>query len=198
MSQSQETMRLLGADLIGDRPTNDFYETPEIAITKLLDKERFTGSIWDPASGNGAICKVLTARYGPNLIMGSDIRTDAKTYGMTGIDFLNSVYEADNIIVNPPFSLATEFTLQSFKLARRKIALFQKIQFLEGRDRREKIFKNHAPDQIWVFVNRLSCPDGTIRKKSNGGMMCFAWYIWNAPFEKKQTNGYWTSLGWLD
>ena len=34
-----------------DREEDDFYPTPRYAIEKLLDREHFTGTIWEPACG---------------------------------------------------------------------------------------------------------------------------------------------------
>jgi hypothetical protein len=54
-SQTRETMRFAGHDFKKTRPRGDFYETPELAVEKLLEKEPFTGEVWDPASGGGVI-----------------------------------------------------------------------------------------------------------------------------------------------
>ena len=34
------------------RPENDFYSTDPREVEKLLEKERFEGTIWEPACGN--------------------------------------------------------------------------------------------------------------------------------------------------
>ena len=39
----------------------EFYPTPPAAIRALLAAERFEGSIWEPACGNGAIARELIA-----------------------------------------------------------------------------------------------------------------------------------------
>lgn len=41
------------------RVPHDFYPTPPEAVRALLSVETFTGSIWEPACGDGAISKVL-------------------------------------------------------------------------------------------------------------------------------------------
>jgi 16S rRNA A1518/A1519 N6-dimethyltransferase RsmA/KsgA/DIM1 with predicted DNA glycosylase/AP lyase activity len=48
------------------------------------------------------------------------------------IDFLQSNKKVDNIVTNPPFNLATEFTLQSLNSINKKMALLCKLSFLEG------------------------------------------------------------------
>jgi 16S rRNA A1518/A1519 N6-dimethyltransferase RsmA/KsgA/DIM1 with predicted DNA glycosylase/AP lyase activity len=57
-------------------------------------------------------------------------------YGVVNQDFLNSDLRADNIVTNPPFNLAAEFTLQAFKLAKKKVVMLSKISYLEGVKRR--------------------------------------------------------------
>ena len=37
----------------------DFYPTPEWATHALIENEYFSGTIWEPACGNGAMSRVL-------------------------------------------------------------------------------------------------------------------------------------------
>jgi 16S rRNA A1518/A1519 N6-dimethyltransferase RsmA/KsgA/DIM1 with predicted DNA glycosylase/AP lyase activity len=39
-------------------------------------------------------------------------------------------WQVDNIVTNPPFNLAAEFTLQAFKLAKKKLLCYQKLVIL--------------------------------------------------------------------
>ena len=43
------------------RPPEDYYKTPPVATEALLRAETFSGLVWEPACGDGAICKVLEA-----------------------------------------------------------------------------------------------------------------------------------------
>jgi len=189
-------MRFAGHNFKKSRPKGDFYETPEIAVEKLLEKEPFAGEVWDPASGGGAICRVLE-KHGFKVI-GSDIREDKKVWGDKGVDFLRLHEIFENVIVNPPFRLALEFALHAIDCAEKKVALFQKLQFLEGQTRRADLFSKYPPNRIWVFVSCLSCPDGTkkVVKKKNGGMLAFCWYIWDKTLPPEQKHR--TLLNWID
>ena len=80
---------------------NDFYPTPPEATQALLNVETFSGSIFEPACGDGAICKVLL-KNGHTNIIASDLID--RGYGTGGIDFLKCKTTADNIVTNPPFS----------------------------------------------------------------------------------------------
>lgn len=50
-----------GASIAGRKVKSgfDFYQTPEWATQSLIDREKFRGSIWEPACGNSAITGVL-------------------------------------------------------------------------------------------------------------------------------------------
>ena len=68
----------------GKRAPFEFYPTPPEATRALLSVEKFDGSIWEPACGDGAISKVLQkANY-------SVVSTDLINYGFgeSGQDFL--------------------------------------------------------------------------------------------------------------
>ena len=89
----------------------------------------------------------------------------------------------DNIISNPPYSLGGEFVEKSMDLLNTngKLAMFLKIQFLEGGKRKE-LYKKYPPKYIYVFRNRMSTwnngqpldPQG----KRWATTMCHAWFIW--------------------
>jgi hypothetical protein len=85
-----------------------------------LTVEKFEGKIWDPACGFGRI--VENARRLGIQASGSDIVD--RGFGNTELDFLGCIdMAADNIICNPPFKLAREFTLHGLKMAKRKVAV---------------------------------------------------------------------------
>lgn len=46
-----------------NRKEHDFYPTPEIATVRFLEKEKFSGEIWEPACGDGSMSRVLES-YG--------------------------------------------------------------------------------------------------------------------------------------
>ena len=63
-------------------------------------------------------------------------------YGEHNEDFLESTdLEADNVITNPPFKYAKEFIEKSLEVTSGKVAMFCKIQLLEGVARREMFEK---------------------------------------------------------
>ncbi|MDD6689258.1 MAG: class I SAM-dependent methyltransferase [Clostridium sp.] len=142
-----------------EREQNDYYATEPRAVELLLDKETFSPLIWEPACGEGHIAKVLEER-------GHDvISTDLidRGYGKV-LDFLkvrqkdlycnpDNINLAFDIITNPPYKFATEFVEQALRLVRNgsKVAMFLKLTFLEGKNRR-KLFELTPPRPYMLRV----------------------------------------------
>jgi len=166
------------------RESFDAYVTPRVAIQALLEREIFEGSIWEPAAGTGVIIDELKLQ-GYKFIYGTDIRQTPGAFSGQ-LDFLKDegIHGVDNIITNPPYSLALEFAKQALKYAQRKVALFLRLNFLEGR-KRYVFFKQHPPQRIYIFSNRLSCLTET--GEPLGVMVCFAWFIWDIGSSSRPT-----------
>ena len=160
------------------RDAKDFYETPKSTIQALLDRESFTGKIWEPACGNGAICKVL-AENGYTDILATDLYDYG--YGSSGHDFLESHFVYPNIITNPPFNIAEDFMRKSLLAATDKVALFAKLSILEGVKRKE-LFTRAPLKTVYVFSKRQKLArEGETYK--NGGMMAFCWLVFQHSYE---------------
>lgn len=169
----------------GNRADYDFYPTPPYAVENLLERENFTGSVWECACGDGAISKVLKSK-GFNAYS-SDI-TD-RGYGENrSLDFLNDELtkgiSADNIITNPPFKLAKQFVEKSLKIAIKKVAILQRLAFLESKER-YKLFTTTPLKCIYVFSKRLNFYPYGIEDKNKSGMLAFAWFVWEQGYNKK-------------
>lgn len=172
MSLEQIT-RIIGSGDPKKRVKDDFYATPDWAIDALLNRERFFGEIWEPACGDGAICKRLQ-HYGYTDIHATDLIY--RGYGEGGIDFLNTRRPSDNIITNPPFNISTKFALHSLRLATRKVALFNKLTFLEGKERRDKLFSQNYLKTVYIFSERVGFGG------SKAGMLAFAWFVFDKEY----------------
>ena len=83
-----------------ERQVNDYYATDPKAIDLLLENERFDGTVWECACGQGHMAERLKQNgYSVNA-------TDLvyRGYGEGDIDFLLCDYTlGDNIITNPPY-----------------------------------------------------------------------------------------------
>lgn len=179
--------------LVGDgkeRERGDFYPTPKWAVEALLEREVFKGDCWEPACGQGHISKVLLDK-GYNVYS-----TDILDYGfgISGIDFLNendlfsgTHKKVSNIITNPPFNIAVEFINKSKRFADHKIAMFLKTTFLEGVERKTMWKDKQFPfKKMYQFSRRVSfCKEDKSHK--NGGMMAFAWFVWEKGYVGEPT-----------
>lgn len=167
------------------RPDGDFYPTPPYATQELLKREVFCGSIYEPACGDGAISEVLKDIYPKQKIYSTDLYD--RGYGdKTGIDFIAYDYNIkrfDNIITNPPYSLAQDFVEKSLQITNNKVAMLLKIQFLEG-VKRYNMFKSTPLKSIYVFSKRLNMTRNGDRMK-NSTMLCFAWFVWDKGYHGK-------------
>lgn len=129
-----------------DRVPHDYYATDPKAVEMLLELEQFAPVIWEPACGEGHISKVLQA-HGHEVIS-----TDLIYRGFGDpepLDFLKETLDGfdGDIITNPPYSLAQDFVqtaIDTVKLGR-KVAMFLKIQFLEGK-KRFALFEKSPPE----------------------------------------------------
>ena len=150
--KKESALAYIGHNANNDRVENDFYPTPSNATQSLLDRQKFDGNIWECACGDGAMSELLI-KSGYN-VYSSDLID--RGYGETGIDFLQSTKQVDNIVTNPPFNLATEFTTHAFKLARKKVVMLSKVSYLEGLRRRKEIFEKKKIRKSFNFFKKSS------------------------------------------
>jgi len=155
-----------------ERPALDFYPTPRRGTTALLEVETFAGDIWECACGDGMMSKVLEEKY---KVVSTDI--EPRGYG-SQLDFLNSAdLLAPNIVTNPPFVIAQEFAEHALGLGCDKLALLCKLAFLEGVSRSAWLEKTPLK-AVYVFKRRLKFTRGGDENIKGGGMIAFAWYVW--------------------
>ena len=169
----------------GKRSENDLYPTPRRGTVGIVEKELFVGSVWECACGTGEMSEVLK-EYNLD-VFSSDLIN--RGYGDATIDFLNySRPNYDNIITNPPFSLANEFIAQAKKFANNKIAFLLPGNF-SGSEGRFKMFKDREfpLKEINHFSRRLTINKPGYTGK-NKGMMHYCWYVWDREHFGKPTN----------
>jgi len=167
-----------------ERQKHDYYATEPRAIELLLEVEEFSNHIWECACGEGHLSKVLVER-------GYNVRsTDLidRGYGEGGVDFLTQSEPFDgDIITNPPYKYASEFVYKALDLIPegRKVAMFLKLLFLEGK-KRKKLFLKHPPKVIYVSSSRLLCAkNGEFEqmRAGGGGAIAYAWFVWVKGFK---------------
>lgn len=175
-----------------NRDEHDFYPTHPGATRSLLTVERFDGRIWEPACGAGDMSRVLEGS-------GYDvISTDLidRGYGEGGRDFLMEWTPlAPNIVTNPPFRWAIEFTDRALQLTTGKVALFLRLAFLEGVER-GKWFKQVPLARVWVMSRRVPMQRGKLQEVGDGhSVIAFAWFIFEHGHHGPPALGF---LDWKD
>jgi len=175
---SQQRQIAVANSIVGHskgREVVDYYPTPPEATRALLAHETFTGTILEPACGDGSMSRVL-AEVGD--VASSDLFDHG--FGTVGVDFVKSSFDIgafDNVITNPPFKLAQAFAEKALVVAKRKVAMFLKFTFAEGLKRKE-FFEKSPLKCIYVFSDRVQLTRGGAPME-NSGMICYAWYVWD-------------------
>ena len=183
MAGSNKVFKTLGSSnhTVDDRAPLDYYATDPRAVEMLLELEQFAPVIWEPACGEGHMSRVLEA-YGYQVIS-----TDLVYRGFGDpepMDFLSETFpdfEGD-IITNPPYSAGLEFVTRALETVRPggKVAMFLKVQFLEGK-RRGELFAKTPPRTVYISRSRLSCAkNGDFNHVENA--IAYAWYVWEKGF----------------
>lgn len=162
-----------------ERKRNDYYATDPKAVELLLEQEIFTDPIWECACGEGHMFKVLS-EAGYNVLS-----TDLCDRGFGSVeDFLESERDWDgDIITNPPYKYAAEFVEHALDKVKdgKKVAMFLKLTFLEGKKRKE-LFKKYPPKTIYVSSSRLACAKNGEFDSCLNTAIAYAWFVWEKGF----------------
>lgn len=164
---------------------DDFYATPPEAVHALLKVENFSGTIWEPACGDGAIVNVL--RAAGHRVYATDLVERGCPDSESRVDFLFESQPGIHIgaiITNPPYALAKPFVAHALTLAVPKVAMLLRLAFLEGIGR-SSILDNGLLARVHVFKNRLPRMHrhGWAGKEASSSI-AFAWFVWELGWNK--------------
>lgn len=139
-----------------ERQQHDYYATDPFAAQLLLQEEVFSDHIWECACGEKHLSNVFEAD-------GYQVRSSdlIDRCGNEVYDFLsneNTLWDGD-IITNPPYKFATQFVQKAIDIIPngRKVAMFLKLQFLEGKERR-KLFEKYPPTRYMYPAHAFFAP----------------------------------------
>lgn len=147
--------------------------------------------VWEPACNRGIMSGVLR-EYWPRMIA-SDIHAypDFRSSPLPIIeDFLNphwpdSAIAVDWIITNPPFRLSCDFALQAFSFARCGVAMFCRLNWIEGQERANRLFIPRPPAFVARFAERVPLGKGGWYP-DNETATAYAWFVWLAPYAQER------------
>lgn len=166
-----------------DREPDDYYATEPKAAKLLLDIEPFDkqDEIWECACGEGHMAKVFEDEG--YRVKSTDLID--RNFGISGVDFLQykDTYKG-HIITNPPYKYAKEFVEHSLDIIEDgyKVAMLLRLQFLEGKKRRE-LFNKYPPKFVYVSSSRIMCAkNGDFSNKDMGSAVAYAWFIWEKGY----------------
>lgn len=169
------------------RQQYDYYATEPKAVELLLAEETFSPVIWECACGEGHLSKMLE-KHGYEVIS-----TDLIYRGYGDPEPLNFLEETlldfeGDIITNPPYKYALDFVKQALNSVKmgRKVAMFLKLQFLEGKSRK-KFFLHNPPKIVYVSSSRLICAKNGDFEKYTSSAVAYAWFVWEKGFRGDPT-----------
>jgi len=178
----------------------DFYETPSAfcdAIVRVIPVRSPDAMVLDAGAGSGAWGAALKQVYPDVWLEGIDI--DERPVPSSGAydewhpnqDFLASTQESlgtyDVILGNPPFSLAEEFVRHAHTLLAPGgvVAFLLRLNFLEGKQRGEKLWKELPLSVLHVFSSRPSFTGDGRTDASE-----YALFVWAKGHHGKFTGGW--------
>ncbi len=168
----------------------DWYESPTWCVTSALARLPIGGHILEPGCGSGVICKEILRLLPGSNIHAIDLLDHPDTYSLAdrGVDFLEESENDSELaglydysIMNPPFTLATEFIKRALRLTSKSVYMFQRTNFLEA-DRYEELFSWAPCEFVYVFCKRVQCFKRGQIDFENGGQIAFAWFVFNHGF----------------
>lgn len=203
---SDKVFKLLGAHSTTERAKDDFYQSSTEIANALFEcvKTGIKGNklyaeglektvIIDSSVGTGVLLepfeKVSWLQIGYDIAdRGYEHVIIRDWFNVNADMWKNEIrfYPRPKIIVqNPPFKLALEFVQHSLELLNNGELLFSlhRIQFLEGLERFENLYKNKykRPKYVFIFTKRVSCITPDIENKGKNAV-CFAWFMWQKGY----------------
>lgn len=178
-----------------ERELNDYYATDPMAIDKLLKVEKPSHYIWECACGEGSLSDRLK-QNGYEVISSDIVDRGYKDYLIKDFFQVTSLGDMWDILTNPPYKYAKEFVLKSLDLIAygRKVYMFLKLTFLEGKARYKELFSKYPPKKVYVFSERILCAKNAEfqkMKEGGGSAVAYAWYVWEKGYQGK------TEIEWI-
>jgi hypothetical protein len=190
-----------------NRNKNDLYPTPPLATYALIKTlgHNMPDQILEPCAGRGHIAAELR-RHGYD-VTATDLHKydDLVSEVISGHDAtIMQPMSPDTVgvITNPPYhkDLPRVLTEKWLNEEYRFIAMFVRLTFLEGK-KRKKLFTKYPPSHIIFLSDRVNfgpvglLPTEPVEKKDQiGGMIAYAWVIFEKNTSHDNTKCHWVML----
>lgn len=176
-----------------ERDALDFYSTPVKEVKNILNTLNINfdnTTILEPSAGAGHMVKAIMDYSKTAKIIATDVANRQPLKGLEDkilsgekYDFLNDNYpfteDIDYIIMNPPYSTIEPFTMRALGIAKKKLIMLGRLQFLEGVKRYENIFSLQAPNDVYVYVDRIACYKNGDETITPNSAQAYAWFIFD-------------------
>lgn len=189
-----------------ERAALDYYATPTDEVFNILEITGYNfndKTILEPCVGGGhmvnGIENYLSLHNQTARCIGTDIQDRGyknDNWNLTyGLDFLSDDYpfsSVDTIIMNPPYGIIEPFLIRALEIAKDKLIVLCRTQTLEGEGRYNNIFKDHPPQKIYQYYNRITCWKNGV-KPTQSSAQSYAWLIWDKSLKQSEPLLYWMS-----
>lgn len=192
-SHAVMAQRIEATDSLDDFPTPPWATRAGLHMlsTRALDIHQ-TMTIAEPACNRGYMVRPLREKFAD--VIATDIHDYGFGYDVR--DFTLSTFNksaappCDWVITNPPFNEAAKFAEVALDLARIGVALFVRMQWLEGQDRYRELFSRRPPTFFFQFTERVLLLKGRVVKpgtlndkgKPYSTATAYGWAVWAPGF----------------
>lgn len=194
-SHAVMSQRIEPTDSLDDFPTQPWATRAGVDIMRQrglpLDRSMVVG---EPTCNRGYMVRPLRELFAS--VFASDIHDYGYGYAVhdfTLQTFNNAAYPAvDWLFFNPPFNQALLFAEVALKLARVGVAMFVRMQWLEGEKRHRRLFSRRPPAFIFQFSERVLLLKGrvvmagTINPETGNPYStatAYSWVVWAPGYE---------------
>ena len=161
------------------RRKNDAYFTLPALTKALMDRVKFSGSIFECCAGDGAIANLLKAQY-------PHVYTNDIDKSFDCDDFVDATREdswktweyanwCNSVVTNPPFSQAHLILPLAYKYAKFQVAMLLRLTYLEPCENRAEWLEAYPPNRVMVFGQPRPSFSGNGKHDS----CTTAWMVWD-------------------
>lgn len=191
-----------------ERGDHDYYATSPRALELFSPLYPIAHKVFEPSCGEGHLSKWLV-EHGHD-VLSTDLVD--RGYGIGGIDFFKvggmfcdcqgtkllgewANGETFDILTNPPYNVSLDYVLHAIELIPDDghVLMFLKTSWLEGKERKRRLFDINPPRYLYQFSGRIVCAmNGDFeRMKKCGSAVGYAWYVFNKTNPKHKCEIRW-------